>query len=146
MFSFLCLTYFTKPNTLQVPRTKDHQDIKAEVIRTIGKKWQNRKLEKGSVCAQSCLTLWDPMDCSLPGSSVHGILQGRILEGIAISSSRGSSQHRDHTWVSCMIGKFFTAWSTKRIKHTWWLIIIKMNTHMLYSSEETDYPCLRKGE
>ena len=40
---------------------------------------------------QSCLTLWDPIDCSLPGSSVHRILQARILEWVAISSSRGSS-------------------------------------------------------
>ena len=41
--------------------------------------------------AQSCLTLCDPVDCSLPGFSVHGILQARILEWVAISSSRGSS-------------------------------------------------------
>ena len=43
------------------------------------------------MCAQSCLTLCDPMDCSLPGSSVHGILPARILEWVAISSSRGIS-------------------------------------------------------
>ena len=42
-------------------------------------------------------TLCDPMDCSLPGSSVHGIFQARVLEWGAISSSRGSSQHRDRT-------------------------------------------------
>ena len=42
--------------------------------------------------AQSCPTLWGPMDCSPPGSSVHGILQARILEWVAISFSRGSSQ------------------------------------------------------
>jgi len=47
-------------------------------------------------------TLCDPMDCSPPGSSVHGILQARILEWVAISSSRGSSQPRDWTWVSCV--------------------------------------------
>ena len=41
--------------------------------------------------AQSCLTLWDPMDCSPPGSSVHGILQARILEWVAMPPSRGSS-------------------------------------------------------
>ena len=64
-------------------------------------------LEFGSlkryVCAKSfqpCLTLWDPMDCSLPGFSVHGILQARILEWIATPSSRGSSQPRDWTCVS----------------------------------------------
>ena len=50
--------------------------------------------------AQSCLTLFDLMDCSPPGSSVHGILQSRILEWIAISSSRGSSQPRDRTGIS----------------------------------------------
>ena len=49
---------------------------------------------------QSCPTLCDPMDCRLPGSSVHGILQTRILEWIAISSSRGSSQPRDQTRIS----------------------------------------------
>ena len=54
----------------------------------------------GDLCA--CLTLCDPMDCSPLGSSVHGILQARILEWVAISSSRGSSQLRDPTCVSCM--------------------------------------------
>ena len=49
--------------------------------------------------AQSCLTLCDPMDCSLPGSSAHGILEARILEWVARSSSRGSSQPRDRTQV-----------------------------------------------
>ena len=50
--------------------------------------------------AQSCLTLCNPIDCSPPGSSVHGILQARILEWIAMPSSRGSSQPRDQTLVS----------------------------------------------
>ena len=50
---------------------------------------------------QSCLTLCDPMDCSPPGSSVHGILQARILEWIAISSSRESPPTGDQTLVSC---------------------------------------------
>ena len=48
---------------------------------------------------QSCLTLCDPMDCSPPGSSVHGILQARILEWVAISYFRGSSRPRDQTHV-----------------------------------------------
>ena len=52
--------------------------------------------------AQSCLILCDPMDCSLPGSSGHGIFQGRILEWVAISFSKGSSWPRDQTPVSCM--------------------------------------------
>ena len=50
--------------------------------------------------AYSCLTLWDPMDCSLPGSSVHGTLQTRTLEWVAMPSSRGSSQCRDRTHIS----------------------------------------------
>ena len=51
--------------------------------------------------AQSRLTLFNPLDCSPPGSSVHGILQARIWEWVAISYSRGSSQPRDQTSVSC---------------------------------------------
>ena len=49
------------------------------------------------------------MDCSQPGSSIHGILQARILEWVAISFSRGSSPPRDQTQVSCIVGRFFTA-------------------------------------
>ena len=52
--------------------------------------------------AQLCLTLWDPMDYSLPGFSVHGILQARILEWVSIPSSKVSSQPRDWTWSSCI--------------------------------------------
>ena len=52
--------------------------------------------------AQSCPTLCDPMDCSLPGSFVQGIFQVRIPEGVAISCSRGSSKPRDRTQVSCV--------------------------------------------
>ena len=58
--------------------------------------------------AQSCPTLCDPMDCSLPGSSVHGISQARILEWVAIPFSRGSSRPRDQTLVSCIAGRCFT--------------------------------------
>ena len=55
----------------------------------------------------------DPMDCNLPGSSVHGISQARILEWVAISFSRGSSQPRDRTRVSCIAGRFFTGRVTR---------------------------------
>ena len=58
--------------------------------------------------AQSCPTLCDPMDYSLPGSSVHGIFQARVLKWVAISFSRGSSGPRDQTWVSCIVGRVFT--------------------------------------
>ena len=62
---------------------------------------------------QSCLTLCDPMDCSLPGSSVHGILPARVLEWVAISFSRGSSQPRDRTQVSHIVGRGFTVLGTR---------------------------------
>ena len=62
---------------------------------------------------QLCQTLRDPMDCSPPGSSVHGILQARILELVAFSFSRGSPQPRDWTQVSHIAGGFFTIWATR---------------------------------
>ena len=58
------------------------------------------------------------MDCNLPGSSVHGILQARIMEWVAIYSSRGSSWPRDWTWVSCMAGGFFTLWAARQAHST----------------------------
>ena len=57
-------------------------------------------LKHACSAARSCPTLWDPMDYSPPGSSVHGILQARIMEWAAISISRGSSQPRDRTRFS----------------------------------------------
>ena len=59
-------------------------------------------------CAQSYPTLCDTMDCSPPGPCVHGILQARILEWVALSFSRESSRPRDQTHVSCIAGGFFT--------------------------------------
>ena len=60
-----------------------------------------------------CPTLCNPMNCSPPGSSIHGIVQARVLEWVAISFSRGSSQPRDQTRVSCTAGRFFTDWATR---------------------------------
>ena len=64
-----------------------------------------------ALCNQSCPTVCDPMDCSLPGFSVHGILQARILEWVTISFSRGSSWPRDRTRVSCIGGRHFNLWA-----------------------------------
>ena len=69
--------------------------------------------ESESEVAQSWLTLCDPMDCSLPGSSVHGIFQARILEWIAISFSRGSSWPRGRAQVSLIACRRFTLWATR---------------------------------
>ena len=63
--------------------------------------------------AQSCTTPCNPLDCSPPGSSIHGILQARLLEWVAMPSSRGSSQARDRTRVSCIAGGFFTRWAIR---------------------------------
>ena len=62
---------------------------------------------------QSCLTLCNPTNCSPPGSSVHGILQARIPEWIAISSSRGSSQPRDWTRISCISRQILYCWAIR---------------------------------
>ena len=61
---------------------------------------------------QMCPTVCDPMDCSPPGSSVHGILQAKILEWVAIPFSRGSSQPKDQAHVSYIADGFFTIWAT----------------------------------
>ena len=79
----------------------------------MGKRKKERKRKKSEV-AQSCLTLCNPVDCSLPGFSVHGILQARTLEWVAISFSRGSSPPRDQTRVSRIGGRRFNLWATRR--------------------------------
>ena len=79
------------------------------------------KVHSFPVCVwvtQSCLTLCVPMDCSPPGSSVCGIFEARIQEWVAISSSRGSSQSKDQTHVSCITGRFFTVWTTREVSPT----------------------------
>ena len=63
---------------------------------------------------QLCLTLCDPMGYSLPGSSIHGIVQARVLEWVAISFSRESSRPRDWTQVSRIAGRQFTDWATRK--------------------------------
>ena len=79
-----------------------------------GRDAKERKKERSEV-SQLCSTLWDPMDCSLPGSSIQGIFQARILEWVAISFSRASSWPRDWTQVSCVVGRRFIVWATREI-------------------------------
>ena len=73
----------------------------------------NLETEWVSEVAQSCPSLCDPVDCSPPGSSVHGIIQARILEWVAISFSRGSSRPRDRTQVSRIADRRFNLWATR---------------------------------
>ena len=86
-----------------------------------------------SEVAQSRPTLCDPMDCSLPGFSIHGILQARILEWVAISFSRRSSWPRDWTRIFRIAGRCFTVWATREVKRgaqiaflSWYANWIKM--------------------
>ena len=60
------------------------------------------------LCVQSCLTLCDPMDCSPPSSSIHGTFQARILEWVAISSSRGPSDPGIKPTTPALVGQCFT--------------------------------------
>ena len=94
---------------------------------------------------QLCPALCDPMDCSLPGSSIHGILQARILKWVAMASSRGSPQPRDgiHTsYVPCISGRFFTTsatwglylWISQRPEHK------KMRTNVYHSGQPSKFP------
>ena len=73
--------------------------------------------------AQSCLTLCDPVDCSPPGSFIHGVLQARTQEWVAIPFSRGSSQPRDRTQVSCAAGRVFTVSATREAQINYTSII-----------------------
>ena len=72
------------------------------------KKRRQEDTQSESEVAQSCPTLCDHMNGSLPGSAIHGIFQARILDWAAISFSRGSSQPRDRTPVSCIADRCFT--------------------------------------
>ena len=99
------------------------------------------------------------MDFSLPDCSVHGILQVRILERVAIPFSRGSSQLRDQTWVSCIADRFFINWAIKEamrytllsthslslassiIPLTLWAIFAKFSSFLHHSPHSLSYLC-----
>ena len=82
-----------------------------------------------SEVAKSCPTFCNPVDCNLPGSSVHGIFQAIVLEWIAISFSRVSSQPRDQTWVFCIVDRRFTVWATKEVLSNY-VILFNINNEL----------------
>ena len=84
------------------------------------------------------------MDCSPPGSSVLGISQVRILEWVAISFSRRSSQPRDWTWIFCTAGRFFTVWDTKGRRNSPQLSVLQclFLVHTLSVSRGADFSIL----
>ena len=106
---------------------------------------------------QSCPSLCDPTDCSPTGSTVHGILQGRILEWVAMPFSRGSSE----TWVSCIAGRFSIIRATReaqlssvqslsraRLFATLWTVAHQASLSMGFSREEcwSGLPCPSLGD
>ena len=120
----------------------DREDV-AYIWRNIIQLWKTE-----SEVVQSRLTLCDPMDCNLPGSSIHGIFQARILEWGAISFSRRSSWPRDWTLVSRIVGKRFTIWATREVHWqvgttlslagSLWLAVSRLLFLDLQTSAETD--------
>ena len=84
-----------------------------------------------AVClvTQSCPTLCNPIDCSLPGSLSLGILQARILEWVAMPSSMGSSQSRNQTQVFHVAGRFFTVWTLREAHFNISACILKKGLH-----------------
>ena len=103
------------------------------------KKKKITKVLKWKLVTQLCPTFCDFMACSLPGSSVHGILQARILEGVAILLFRGSSQPRDQTCVSCIAGRFFIVWSTREME---WLKGTCIHTHKTIKYQFYFHSCI----
>ena len=103
--------------------TKEGQSVFAPNVSLVTWIQSNQHIKMASLgvayfaCAKSlqlCLILCNPMDYSSPGSSVHGILQARILERGAIPFSRGSPPPMDRTQVFCIAGKFFSVWATRK--------------------------------
>ena len=105
------------------------------------------KVKSESEVAQSCPTLSDPMDCSPPSSSTHGIFQARILEWVATAFSWGSSRPRDKTWVSHITGRFFTVWATPPLIFS--ISFSSSHTFPLYLNKSKlfpylNHPCTKK--
>ena len=90
---------------------------------------------KACLVAQSCLPLWDPMNFCPPGSFVHGDSPGQEywLEWVAMPSSRGSSQPRGRTQVSCTAGGFFTVWATGKLWYRLDSIVVFIFKHLYIS-------------
>ena len=107
----LCLFFFCRVGRRGTPRSM--WDLSSPIKDWIAPlQWKCRVLTTGIVLSLSCVRLCDLMDCSPPGSSVHGLLQARILGWVAISSARGSSQTREKTQISRIAGRLFTVWAT----------------------------------
>ena len=120
---FSLTTYFSFPDSCPTPKPSPgpHEAILSDLNISVSISFYcfttHSKSEKKGLVTQSHPILWDPRDYSLPDSSVHGILQARILEWVAIPFSRGSSWSRDRTLVSRTAGRFFTICATREVTY-----------------------------
>ena len=102
-----------KLNNILLSNYGSKKKVKREKLSWSKWKWKaTYQIPCCCLVVQLCLTPCDPLGCSPPGYSVHGILQTRILEWVAISFFRGSSPLRDQNWGTCIAGRFFTDWAT----------------------------------
>ena len=90
-----------------------HDSWRESLLPLVIRVFKGPKMKVKVLVAQPCPTLCDPMDCRLPGSSVHGILQASILERGDIPFSRESSWPRDWIHISCIASRFFTIWAIR---------------------------------
>ena len=128
-----------RPKQTFLHRHTDDQEPHEKML-NVSNQWSE---VKGSKVAQSCLILCDPVDCSLPGFSVHGILQAGVLEWVAISFSRGSSRPRDWTQVSRIGGRRFNLWATGKALQNY----AETSSHTSQNGHQRKYPqTLSAGE
>ena len=116
-FSILAwrIPWIEEPGGLQSTGHKE-LDMTERLTHTHTPTFSNEESSKSeSLVTESCLTLCDPMDCRLTGSSAHGVFQARVLEWVALAFSRGSSRPRDWTRVSHTVGRHFTVWATREV-------------------------------
>ena len=127
-----------KPGLLKVKKEPAMWEPREECSR-------QRESEVKVWVAQSCPTLCSPTDCRLSVSSVHGILQVRILEWLAIPFYRGSFWPMDFSWVSSTMGRFFTIWTTRQVGPS--RGTVSENTLVPWFQEgERRLPCLKHRE
>ena len=106
-----CTQYASKFGKLSI----GHRTGKCQFSFQSQRKAMPKNAQSESEVSQSCSTLWDPMDCSLWGFSIHGVFHTRVLEWVAISFYRGYSWLRARTQVPHIVGRRFTVWATREV-------------------------------
>ena len=127
----------------EYPWTNEPGGLQSIGLQRLRHDWSDLALRHTSMCvcfvAQSCLTIWDPLGCSPPVSSIHGDSPSRILEWVAKSSSRASSHPRDWTQVSCRAGGSFIDWTTREAPCTYKLDQIGNGSSNTYSHRSNNH-------